>query len=60
MEHAPADDGGAGGQDAEDADCGLLRRRYVDLLQGDDGGIHQALPVGGAAFDHQENEQTRD
>jgi hypothetical protein len=47
------DDGGFGGQAAEDSDHRMRRSRQLDLLQGDDGGLHQVLRLGDVASHHQ-------
>jgi len=48
-----ADDGRFGGQVAEDSDHRVRRGGQLDLLQGDDGGLHQVLRLGNVASHHQ-------
>lgn len=41
-----------GGQDAEDADCGVQCRGHLAVLQGDGALLHPRLSVGNTSFDH--------
>lgn len=49
----------AGGQDAQDADRGVLGRGHVAVQQGDGAALYQRLPVGDPAPHHRQDEQAR-